>query len=70
MANSSLSEQDLQDIADRKRKSSDDSKLKKENTRLKNQIANQAKAKRGPSMANRIQGLQVLENTLGTQKFD
>ena len=68
MVKTSVSEQDLQDIANKYKKASDESKLKKENTRLKTQIANKSKAKRGPSMANRIQGLQVISNTLGTQK--
>lgn len=42
-------------------------KLKDENKTLRDAINERRKSTRGPSAAGRVQGLQVLKNTLGTQ---
>jgi len=58
----------LDAVTFKNKEATDISDLQKENTKLKDMIAAQPKSKRGPSQASRIQGLQVLTNTLGTQK--
>lgn len=41
--------------------------LQSENARLKDQIGRRKKGSREPSAAGRIQGLQIIKNTLGRQ---
>lgn len=43
--------------------------LVKEKEKVKSMIENAQKSKRGPSLANRISGLETLKNTLGKQFY-
>lgn len=52
----------LDAITFKNKEATDISDLQKENTKLRDMIAAQPKAKRGPSQASRIQGLQTLGN--------
>lgn len=59
-------DQKLDAIAFSNRQANEIARLQREKT-LKDNIAASLKSKRGPSNAGRIQGLQYLRNTLGTQ---
>lgn len=58
--------QKINDINTKKFQSDKEAALQKQNTELKERIAAN-KSKRGPSMANRVSGLQKLQPNLGKQ---
>ena len=59
-------DQKLDAIAFSNRQANEVARLQREQ-KLKDKIAASTKSKRGPANAGRVQGLQYLRNTLGTQ---